>query len=836
MKKIKKFWSVAIVAVFLLNSVPYPAYGMKMLHPRVRSQDREFNSSILDIIMEMRKIPEEQRHFARLLFTNLLLQKQNEEKGFGELSFSKLFRKRMDEGKISIFDIDEIAILSIELAEIKDDFSIENIEKIVRTTKVRDKMVRKPKKEDIFTIEDKKIKEIARLIQLTPRGSVGVKMAKEAKPPVMVFAGNVTVRERPDGLNLESFLAGGFDGAILGDLKERVILTKELAAVTSSGVMVGAIAQSKTVSIHDLMDDQNKNEVNKIIEAVVEKVKPRVNQIIRDRNVALLNARVKNIVNWVGGSVGEISSQLDEQFKDITKEQLKNSVIYIAAKPKNAETGTVGATHDLIYNWFQAKYGKEIAQSIQILYAGEMNRDSIDEIMAIPPVHGVFIDASKKTSEDVLAIVEGVDRAANRDGRNYTCIISSPADTSPGDFIKKIQIATYESRIDPERTNLVFTAPDVRLEKWQEAVAKMEEEEKELEERLSSLMVKLEKGRGLKRVPEEIRKVMPDDFAWGKRFLSDIAAEITNQAYLSSHDFDKVQGWMGLIYEELRRRGKSEEHKITRILYEKGLALAEEWHRYGIEKKRKNLHLLLTANARETAEVEPATTAKLPFSAQEFSGKAEFVDADVIFTKERQLKLGVKRFFINLSKNLLPTKEAIIYIVAPTEELVERYKEMWNSYGLERYPFCKVIGPEEAAMKISVYHLRDPKSVRGLVTEQRYSGERESWEAGIPERQRTVIHIAGENRMQLILPALWGDLDLLVYGELSPEWRNYFAKTLIENGVEEAEKIADEIESMVKKYGKSKSWTIAVPLANYQKRQDVQREALELEELLKKMG
>ena len=49
MKKLKRICSLTIAVAFLLNSVPYPAYGMRMLLPEIRSNKPEFRKQIEEL-------------------------------------------------------------------------------------------------------------------------------------------------------------------------------------------------------------------------------------------------------------------------------------------------------------------------------------------------------------------------------------------------------------------------------------------------------------------------------------------------------------------------------------------------------------------------------------------------------------------------------------------------------------------------------------------------------------------------------------------------------------------------------------------------------------------
>ena len=311
--------------------------------------------------------------------------------------------------------------------------------------------------------------------------------------------------------------------------------------------------------------------------------------------------------------------------------------------------------------------------------------------------------------------------------------------------------------------------------------------------------------------------------------LAKAKTEDTSEFDVAS-DMDKVREIIGKIVPYCPAGSRL----FLRHLAEGKLSLTAE----NIEKVR---DIITEEIVRKTAEVEPATTAKLPFSAQELSGKAEFLDAEVIFTREEKLKLGMKRFFINLSKNLLPTKEVIIYIVARTEGEVQKIQDAWNSYGLA-YPFVKVIGPEEAKKIASKYMKQGRvKNMRASISKKTAIEGR--WPEYIPESQKTGIWVGEENDMELLLSALEADLNFLVGRKiLSAEWRERLVKTFVNNGIEkeDAEGLADEVKIEAEtalEEGRAVTWRpVRIHPADYQKRQDVQREAAELEELLRKMG
>ena len=127
MKKFKKVCSLAITIVFLLNSVPYSVYAMGRLHTGYGTGKSWINLKVLELAIENNqiKLSDAEEKFAILMFKNFLLTKHNEEESLKSFGISKL-----DKG-ISIFNTYELAVLSTELAKIKNNFTSENIEKIL---------------------------------------------------------------------------------------------------------------------------------------------------------------------------------------------------------------------------------------------------------------------------------------------------------------------------------------------------------------------------------------------------------------------------------------------------------------------------------------------------------------------------------------------------------------------------------------------------------------------------------------------------------------------------------------------------------------------------------
>lgn len=281
-------------------------------------------------------------------------------------------------------------------------------------------------------------------------------------------------------------------GVILGHSATREQFINELAT------------QKKITLINSGVDAKEADEISKA-EAV-----DRFNEIIDHRTHAALDMGLKGLlVECIGGSIEEIEKQLEGRYKNIKKKELLNSelVFFFANEPPGligkiaevkdkkadvaAETESIREVHQFIYDWFEKKYDRETARSIKLLYGASVDGNNVDRIMSVkstrpgmegyPLVHGILFASSGKKVDGFLAVAEGIDRAAEKDGREYFCIVNLKSfknedKTPPIEYISEIYKAILEGRIEPSRVILAIADQDATLERWQSALAKAEKD------------------------------------------------------------------------------------------------------------------------------------------------------------------------------------------------------------------------------------------------------------------------------------------------------------------------------------------------------------------------
>ncbi|MCK4859743.1 MAG: hypothetical protein KAS87_04190 [Candidatus Omnitrophica bacterium] len=167
MKKLKKLWSVAIIAIFLLNTISYPAYGMRNLAAASRYDG---------IGTEDKKHAKQVKRLAG-----------KAEQGREDLEVSNLLAsKRFTE----LFGDDEVEIRRLlrKISSAKVPFNAENIEKVLK------------RESESFGINSEEIEELAKLIPVAIMGTVPIWMAKEIlagkTPAISLTNVRVTVSDK----------------------------------------------------------------------------------------------------------------------------------------------------------------------------------------------------------------------------------------------------------------------------------------------------------------------------------------------------------------------------------------------------------------------------------------------------------------------------------------------------------------------------------------------------------------------------------------------------------------------------------------------------------------
>ena len=245
---------------------------------------------------------------------------------------------------------------------------------------------------------------------------------------------------------------------------------------------------------HFLMNTPLINEIDYIMIKAEEKARGEFEGMINTRTISLL-ANNKPILNCVGGSIEQIQEQLRIQFLSIAEEEIRDVDIAIANEPPDligkiedaggedvsAETDNIRETHQIIYEFFEEKYGTEIANSVKIMYGASVDGNNVDRIMSVrsvrpdmkdyPLVHGTLFATSGATLEGYLAVAEGVNRAANRDGANYISAVNlkqflNDSKTPFKDYLKGVYAAISEGRINPSKTNLIISDQDTDITDW----------------------------------------------------------------------------------------------------------------------------------------------------------------------------------------------------------------------------------------------------------------------------------------------------------------------------------------------------------------------------------
>ncbi len=136
------------------------------------------------------------------------------------------------------------------------------------------------------------------------------------------------------------------------------------------------------------------------------------------KTVAALEAGIKPIV-CVGELLEEresgrtndvLKSQFDGGIAPLTAEQF--SQIVIAYEPvwaigtgKVATPEIAGAAHKVIRGLVEAKFGKDAAAAVRILYGGSVKPDNVKGLMAQPDIDGALVGGASLKPEDFAGIV-----------------------------------------------------------------------------------------------------------------------------------------------------------------------------------------------------------------------------------------------------------------------------------------------------------------------------------------------------------------------------------------------------------------------------------------------
>ena len=141
-------------------------------------------------------------------------------------------------------------------------------------------------------------------------------------------------------------------------------------------------------------------------------------QTVLLRTKAALNAGLKPIV-CIGETLEERNSgnmesvlkrQVEEGFKDVTVDELKN--IVVAYEPVWAIGTGVTATDEqandaigYVRSVFAAMYGKDVADSLYIQYGGSMNDKNAEGLLNMPEIDGGLIGGASLVAEKFAVVV-----------------------------------------------------------------------------------------------------------------------------------------------------------------------------------------------------------------------------------------------------------------------------------------------------------------------------------------------------------------------------------------------------------------------------------------------
>lgn len=111
-----------------------------------------------------------------------------------------------------------------------------------------------------------------------------------------------------------------------------------------------------------------------------------------------------------GSHTRYVSKQIQDELFHLSEEDVKKVVVAyepiwaigtgLTASPEQAQD-----MHKFIRKIFQKKYGKEVAQSISILYGGSMNAANAQELLAQPDVDGGLIGGASLKADDFATII-----------------------------------------------------------------------------------------------------------------------------------------------------------------------------------------------------------------------------------------------------------------------------------------------------------------------------------------------------------------------------------------------------------------------------------------------
>ncbi len=104
-----------------------------------------------------------------------------------------------------------------------------------------------------------------------------------------------------------------------------------------------------------------------------------------------------------------VEKQVSESLFELTKEQMMQVVIayepvWAIGTGKNATSQQAQDMHAFIRTTIAKKFGKEVADSISILYGGSCKPSNAEEIFARPDVDGGLIGGASLVADDFIAI------------------------------------------------------------------------------------------------------------------------------------------------------------------------------------------------------------------------------------------------------------------------------------------------------------------------------------------------------------------------------------------------------------------------------------------------
>jgi triosephosphate isomerase len=106
-----------------------------------------------------------------------------------------------------------------------------------------------------------------------------------------------------------------------------------------------------------------------------------------------------------------VEQQISESLFDLSKEQMLQIVIayepvWAIGTGKNATSQQAQDMHAFIRTTIAKKFGKEVADSISILYGGSCKPSNAEEIFARPDVDGGLIGGASLVADDFIAIAQ----------------------------------------------------------------------------------------------------------------------------------------------------------------------------------------------------------------------------------------------------------------------------------------------------------------------------------------------------------------------------------------------------------------------------------------------